>query len=94
MRHRLTRPNNSRRANLKLNERVPEKARVFLIRPRFPNVELTLTEEAGMIKERLQQLADMLEAQIQILAKTGLDDDAAVARQEVVSLRLLAEFSD
>lgn len=47
-----------------------------------------------MIKERLQQLADMLEAQIQILAKTGLDDEAAVARQEVVSLRLLAEFSD
>lgn len=47
-----------------------------------------------MIKERLQQLADMLEAQIQILAKTGLADEAAVARQEVVSLRLLAEFSD
>jgi hypothetical protein len=94
MRHRLTKPNNFRRQYRTNFERVPEKARVFLIRPCFPYVELTLTEEAGMIKERLQPLADMLEAQIQILAKTGLADEAAVARQEVVSLRLLAEFSD
>lgn len=47
-----------------------------------------------MMKERLRQLADMLEAQILILATSGHLREADVARQEVVSLRLLAEVSD
>lgn len=47
-----------------------------------------------MIGERLKQLADMLEAQIQILIRSGDITEAAVAEQEVASLRLLAEVSE
>ncbi|WP_434053267.1 MAG: hypothetical protein RDA78_29285 [Roseibium sp.] len=47
-----------------------------------------------MQKERLTQLADMLEAQIQILTDNGYAREADVARQEVVSLRLLAGVTD
>ncbi|WP_319386090.1 hypothetical protein [Roseibium sp.] len=47
-----------------------------------------------MHKERLTQLADMLEAQIRILADTGYSREADVARQEVLSLRLLAGVTD
>lgn len=47
-----------------------------------------------MRKELLIQLADMLEAQIRILADTGYSKEADVARQEVVSLRLLAGVTD
>ncbi|MEL7527988.1 MAG: hypothetical protein AAFN16_19590 [Pseudomonadota bacterium] len=47
-----------------------------------------------MQKDLLTQLADMLEAQIQILADTGYSEEADVARQEVLSLRLLAGVTD
>ncbi|WP_420335908.1 hypothetical protein [Roseibium sp.] len=47
-----------------------------------------------MRKELLRQLADMLEAQIRILADIGYSEEADVARQEVVSLRLLAGVTD
>lgn len=47
-----------------------------------------------MQKELLIQLADMLEAQIRILADTGYSREADVAKQEVVSLRLLAGVTD
>ncbi len=47
-----------------------------------------------MLKEKLKQLADMLEAQVRILTDGGHLREAAVARQEVVSLRLLAEVSE
>lgn len=47
-----------------------------------------------MQKERLTQLADMLEAQIRILTDNGYEKEADTARQEVVSLRLLAGVTD
>ncbi|WP_305989220.1 hypothetical protein [Roseibium sp. MMSF_3544] len=46
------------------------------------------------MKDKVKQLADMLEAQILILVSSGHHREADVARQEVVSLRLLAEVSD
>ncbi|MET1414021.1 hypothetical protein ABVF61_17245 [Roseibium sp. HPY-6] len=47
-----------------------------------------------MVGERLKQLADMLEAQVQILIRSGELTEAAVATREVASLRLLAEVSE
>jgi len=47
-----------------------------------------------MTKCKLIQLADMLEAQIRILAGAGLVQEAEGARQEAASLRLLAEVSN
>lgn len=47
-----------------------------------------------MIRCKLEQLADMLEAQIRLLASAGHLEEAAIARREVTSLRLLAGISD
>ena len=47
-----------------------------------------------MEKDFLILLSDMLEAQIRILAVSGYTMEADVARQEVVSLRLLAGVTD
>jgi len=69
-------------------------ARVFLIHFDLPNVKLTSAEEANIMKDKVKQLADMLEAQILILVSSGHHREADVARQEVASLRLLAEVSD